>query len=299
MDRPIRLFIFASLSYLAAGAVLGLLLVMAPVGMADLLFSHVHLLLAGFMAMMVFGVGYFILPRFAARSLRWPGMVEVHFWLANVSLLAMVIGRPVEAAGGADLWGTVFRLGAVVQVVSVLMFSVNLGLTLAARSKPAEPAGAPGLRMAGKAGGPAPGFGPDTPVATFVDRKEGALEVLVSAGLTPIRDPGHLAMVRRAGIPLATACAKHGLDLSALLPRLQALPDKQPDPAAAGITPDHVIGQMVRNHPATREVLRKKFGEGCFTCPGFETETLAQGAMMHGVDVAELISDLKQAISEG
>jgi len=298
MDRPTRWFILASLFYLVAGAVMGLLLVLAPDRMGDVLFTHVHLLLAGFMAMMVFGVGYFILPRFAASNLRWPGMVEVHFWLANVSLVAMAISRPMESAGGADAWGTIFRLGALVQFVSVFMFAANLGLTLMAKPKPAESA-APGLPMAGKAAAPPAAFGPDTPVATFVDRKEGALEMLVAAGLKPVQDPAHLEMVRRAGIPLSTACAKHGLDLNDLLPRLRALPDRQADPTAVAITPDHVIGQMVRNHPATRKILQMQFGEGCFTCPGFETETLAQGAMMHGINVDDLIADLQNAIKNG
>ena len=34
-------------------------------------FAHAHLNLPGFMAMMIYGIGYFILPRFTARPLGW------------------------------------------------------------------------------------------------------------------------------------------------------------------------------------------------------------------------------------
>ena len=68
------------------------------------------------------------------------------------------------------------------------------------------------MRMAGAAGAPSAGsLGPDTPVGEIVDRKEGAREVLIEAGLTPLQDPAHLEMVRRAGIPLGHACNRHGI----------------------------------------------------------------------------------------
>ena len=69
MDRITRSFILASLIYLAAGAVIGMILSMSPQFLGRVLFSHVHLLLGGFMAMMIYGVGYFILPRFASSSI--------------------------------------------------------------------------------------------------------------------------------------------------------------------------------------------------------------------------------------
>ena len=96
MDRITRSFILASLIYLAVGAVLGLIMAMAPQFLGRVQFSHVHLLLGGFMAMMIYGVGYFILPRFASSSIRWPSMVAAHFWLANLSLLGMVVARPLS-----------------------------------------------------------------------------------------------------------------------------------------------------------------------------------------------------------
>jgi len=300
MDRTTRAFIFASLVYLVAGAVLGTLIAVVPQMRVGLLFTHVHLLLAGFMAMMIFGVGYFILPRFVGRELQWPSMVPAHFWLANVSLVALAVARPMHALTGSGAWGGITHLAAVVQLLSLCLFAANLGVTLLATSKPAKEEGAPALRMAGAPGGSPPvALGPDTPVGEIVDRKEGARELLVEAGLTPLQEPAHLEMVRRAGVSLAQACMKHGIPLNELLERLRALPDGAPRSAGGTITPDQLIGELVRRHPAAREVLRTRFGDGCFTCPGFETETLAQGAMMHGVDVGELISELERAVGGG
>jgi hybrid cluster-associated redox disulfide protein len=159
--------------------------------------------------------------------------------------------------------------------------------------------GSPGLKMAGAtSAGPAT-LGAASLVGDFVDRKEGAVELLVEAGLTPLQDPEHLAMVRRVGIPLAHACKKHEIDFKDLLPRLMALPDRPAAASSAGLTSEQLIGEMVERYPATREVLRRRFGEGCFTCPGFATETLAQGAVMHGVDVQELIAELETTIRSG
>jgi hybrid cluster-associated redox disulfide protein len=340
MDRYTRLFILASLVYLSAGGILGLSMAIVPGVAAHVLFSHVHLLLGGFMAMMVFGVGYFILPRFAARTLQWPGLVAVHFWLANLSLLAMVVAYPIEGPGAAPVWTTLLHVGAAAQAVSFLMFSLNLGLTLLIPSKTAgaehrAPVGAAApertqsgsLPTAGQAAGacaPAPAksgslpvvgqsagapspapvravLGPDTPIAEVVERKEGAVEVLVQSGLRPLADPAHLEMVKQRGLPVGYACRAHGIPVDELLARLEALPDRAaPASGAAGrttFTAEQVIGAMVSAYPATREVLQRRFGEGCFTCPGFATETLAQGAMMHGVDVNDLLAELEEAVA--
>jgi hybrid cluster-associated redox disulfide protein len=232
----------------------------------------------------------------------------VHYWLANASLLALAVARPIYGATGSGAWGGVTHLAAVVQLLSLCLFAANLGVTLLVNKKAANPVateapraeGSPALRMAGAPGvSPPVALGPDTPVGKIVDRKEGARELLVEAGLTPLQDPAHLEMVRRAGIPLATACDRHGIALDGILERLRALTDRASVSSGVTITPDHVIGELVRQHPAAREVLRARFGDGCFTCPGFETETLTQGAMMHGVDVDELIAELKRVAGGG
>jgi hypothetical protein len=119
MDRETKAFILASLSWLLLGVSLGVVMTFQLGNYALLRFAHLHLLLLGFMAMMVYGVGYFILPRFNGTTLRWPQLVAVHFWVSNLGLLGLVFGA-VE-----------FRPGfALISALGVLLFVVNLGATL-------------------------------------------------------------------------------------------------------------------------------------------------------------------------
>jgi hybrid cluster-associated redox disulfide protein len=313
MDRYTRWFILASLGYLAVGGILGLLMIMSPGLMPSLYFSHGHVLLAGFMAMMVFGVGYFILPRFASHTLIWPSMVGVHFWMSNLSLVAFLVARPMAQASGSSGWMGLTHAAALVQALSLLLFTFNLGGTLiAASGKAADKApnkapgpakrgpsaqpGAASLPVVGPSSVAAPPLSASMPVAEVVDRKEGALELLIQAGLRPLQDPQHLEMVRSRGLTLGHACSRHGIPIDELLVRLQALPDRA-GAATPELTSETIIGELVERYPGAREVLRERFGEGCFTCPGFATETLAQGAMMHGVPIDDLLAEMREACS--
>lgn len=104
MDRYMKAFVVMSMVYLFAGSALGVWLCAHDPSM-DVRFAHVHLNLLGFMAMMIFGVGYFILPRFAGRTLRWPGLVAVHFWTSNLSLWGMVLSHSACRGGFFVLLG--------------------------------------------------------------------------------------------------------------------------------------------------------------------------------------------------
>jgi Domain of unknown function (DUF1858) len=57
---------------------------------------------------------------------------------------------------------------------------------------------------------------------------------------------------------------------------------------------DSIIGDVVENCPAAKPVIEKYFGTTCFTCPGMKTESLSFGAMMHNVDVNEVLRELNE-----
>ena len=122
MDRYTKGFVVAALGYFFLAAVLGIWMGAAETA-SWTRFAHVHFNLLGFMAMMIYGVGYFILPRFNGRILRWPSWVPVHFYLANIGLIGMVATSPERPSTG-------FTLFAVLSVVSVALFAVNLGATM-------------------------------------------------------------------------------------------------------------------------------------------------------------------------
>ena len=57
------------------------------------------------------------------------------------------------------------------------------------------------------------------------------------------------------------------------------------------------IGEVIKTHPEAEKVVEKYFGNGCFTCPGMRTESIAFGATMHNVDPDKMVEEIN-AISE-
>jgi cbb3-type cytochrome oxidase subunit 1 len=111
MDWYVRAFLKASLAWLAFGVTLGVAMAAHPVWTLYRL-AHVHMMLLGFVTMMIFGVAYHVLPRFAGVPLHSRRAAAWHWWISNVGLVGMVIGfvlrvhRPdagtiVLAGGGA------------------------------------------------------------------------------------------------------------------------------------------------------------------------------------------------------
>ena len=82
MDRYTKGFVIASLVYFFLAAAFGIWIgtAAAPEWVS---FGHIHFNLLGFMAMMIYGVAYFILPRFNGKTIKWPQWVPLHFYTAN------------------------------------------------------------------------------------------------------------------------------------------------------------------------------------------------------------------------
>jgi hybrid cluster-associated redox disulfide protein len=59
------------------------------------------------------------------------------------------------------------------------------------------------------------------------------------------------------------------------------------------ITKDMTIGEVVRNYPDKIEVLMD-FGMGCVGCPASQAETIEQAAMVHGLELDDLIEALNK-----
>ena len=91
--------------------------------------AHTHMNLLGFVTMMIFGVGYHLLPRLGGSPLRWRNLPIIHLWLGNTGLFFMVLGfflRPSYEQVG----GRVLGLGAVLSVSGALCFVINIWRTL-------------------------------------------------------------------------------------------------------------------------------------------------------------------------
>lgn len=58
------------------------------------------------------------------------------------------------------------------------------------------------------------------------------------------------------------------------------------------VTKDTIIGEVIKNVPGGRAVIEKHFGNGCFTCPGINMESLAFGSMMHNLDPNKIVDEI-------
>ncbi len=90
MDPVARNFIRMSVIYFAIAALIGVHFMFSRINQHQLFQAHVHLMMLGWMAMMIYGVGYHILPRFNGNPVAFPKLAIVHFWIANVALVGFV-----------------------------------------------------------------------------------------------------------------------------------------------------------------------------------------------------------------
>ena len=117
MDWFIKAFIRASLLWFAAGVIL----------------------VAGFLTLLVFGVGYQLLPRLFGAPLYSRRLGIAHLFLANLGLAGLVAGflLPPWGPGLLAVGGTLYALGA-------LCWVWNLWRTFDAAESRQRPPGPPG-----------------------------------------------------------------------------------------------------------------------------------------------------------
>jgi cytochrome c oxidase cbb3-type subunit 1 len=133
MEWFVRAFIKASVAWLAVGVTLGLGMAMLP---AWVIYrpAHIHINVLGFVAMMIFGVGYHVLPRFAGHPLVRPRLATAHWWAANAGLALLAAGfmlRPHGVAAAAS----VLAAGAALSAAGAYAFAWNIWRTLAAAAR--------------------------------------------------------------------------------------------------------------------------------------------------------------------
>ncbi|MHB8232453.1 MAG: hypothetical protein ACYDDB_06095 [bacterium] len=134
MSPIIRYFTVASLLYLVVGTGLGLIMSIYPAEVNYLLLAHVHFLLLGFIAMMIYSVGYHVLPRFSGFKLYSGALVTVQFYLTNIGLLGMastwIINRDLIAGFYPVLFLGIF---ASMEFAGICIFVFNNIMTLSGK----------------------------------------------------------------------------------------------------------------------------------------------------------------------
>ncbi|NIS71647.1 MAG: hypothetical protein GTO12_22770 [Proteobacteria bacterium] len=130
MDRYAKLFVQASLIYLAIGVVLGVVMALSEDTIALFDRAHTHINLLGFVSFMIFGVGYHILPRFTGRPLHSPKLANAHVWLANIGLLGMALFWVLDAGLRGQAFQVLAGLSSIVLGISMAIFIYNMWKSL-------------------------------------------------------------------------------------------------------------------------------------------------------------------------
>jgi cbb3-type cytochrome oxidase subunit 1 len=127
MEWFIKAFIRSSLLWFAAGITAGIAMTMQPQWIIYRP-AHAHMNVAGFLTMLVFGVGYQLLPRLFGHPLHSSRLAIAHLFLANIGLALLVIGFLVQPH--VSLYGRwLTSLGGVVYGVGVGLWLWNLWRT--------------------------------------------------------------------------------------------------------------------------------------------------------------------------
>jgi cbb3-type cytochrome oxidase subunit 1 len=129
----VQRYIKTSFLFLVAGLVLGGYILVAEFAVGRypprlFITAHVHLLLVGFMLMLVMGVATWMFPRPGRADARYrPALAEAIYWIMTIGTALRAISE--VAAGvtdGAAVLRALIVVGGSAQLVGALLFVVNM-----------------------------------------------------------------------------------------------------------------------------------------------------------------------------
>jgi|SRR3972149_2549854 len=128
MSRLTILFIKSSLIYFAVAVLVGLDITFMPGHLGSMMPVHAHLMLLGWITMMIYGVAYHILPRFSASPLYSDKMANVQFYLAHIGLIGMAVSFAMRSY--VDAGGMLLIVFSIIEAISIILFVFNMLMTL-------------------------------------------------------------------------------------------------------------------------------------------------------------------------
>ncbi len=305
MDKYPRLFIQTSLIYLAIGVIIGFIKGLYIINGIDSFipsFFHSHFNLLGFMTMIVAGIGYFIIPRFNSTNIYFPGWIAPHYWLTNVGVVLMAGGHYSKMT--YQFGGEIFILGAFTSSVAVLMFCINMFLTITLRKSDKEDSTIKSSKPVSDVKPIDEGIiSPNTKVIDIIEKHPTTIDILINyGGLRALASTEHVKLVKERGIDLKSAVTNHGGDIDLVISKLEEhinsldhdIKSSKTVDSKQEIIKSNIIGDVLDKYPNTKPVFMKYYGMGCFTCPGQSTETIDQSARIHNVDINELLKELNE-----
>ncbi len=132
MPPLIRRYIKTSFGFLVVGLLLGGYLTVGeflvgayPPRLA--ITAHVHLLLVGFMLMMVMGVATWMFPRPAKDDARYrPELAEAVYWVMTLSTALRAAAELAAGWSGVPLFRVLVALGGLGQLLGAALFVINM-----------------------------------------------------------------------------------------------------------------------------------------------------------------------------
>jgi len=132
MPPLVRRYIKTSFGFLAAGLLLGAWTIISEFVFGTypprlFITAHAHLLLVGFMLMIVMGVATWMFPRPAREDARYrPELAETVYWVMTLSTAVRAAAEIVLPLSGTPAWRFVVALGGLGQLTGAALFIVNM-----------------------------------------------------------------------------------------------------------------------------------------------------------------------------
>jgi uncharacterized membrane protein YidH (DUF202 family) len=128
----VRRYIKTSFVFLAAGLALGAYVIVAQFVLDTnpprlLITAHTHLLLVGFMLMIVMGVATWMFPRPARDDPRYrPELAEAVYWVMTLATALRAGAEMTVALAGTLGWRWLIALGGLGQLAGAALFVLNM-----------------------------------------------------------------------------------------------------------------------------------------------------------------------------
>ena len=142
MTPLVRRYIKTSFVFLVLGLALGAYLIVAQFGVGAypprlVVTAHLHLLLVGFMLMIVMGVATWMFPRPSREDMRYrPELTEAVYWVMTLSTALRAATEMLLAYTGRPVLGWLIAVGGLGQVAGAMLFVANMWVRV--RMPPAD-----------------------------------------------------------------------------------------------------------------------------------------------------------------
>ncbi|MEK6590996.1 MAG: hypothetical protein AABZ11_09995 [Nitrospinota bacterium] len=125
-------FLRMAMGYFVVASGMGVLMLKWPWWISSYIPGHAHLNLLCWLSMTIYGLVYHIIPQFSGRPLYSIKLAWVHFYLANMGLIGMVLFFGFVGHGKRGIYEQLLTYSAVLEFTSIVIFVYNMMRTIKA-----------------------------------------------------------------------------------------------------------------------------------------------------------------------